>query len=251
MTQKQAVIETIRQLGGVASLTQIYHNIFNITDCTWNTKTPYASIRSIVQRAPKHIYKIKPGLYGLVDMKKQLEDSGIVVQTEKNSNCAEVISFNHAYYQSLLLEIGNRQKFLTHVPNQDKNRIVSGNTKLSELSTCLALPPFTTEALLRRAETIDVMWLNAFNSMPECFFEVEHSTDIQNSLLKYNDLKAFSAKMIIVADGKRRKEFEKKIKFSSFIDIANRVDFLEYSSLEKQYELLLSYLEQPIGILNI
>ncbi len=251
MTQEQAVVETIRQLGGVASLSQIYHNIFQITDCKWRTKTPYASIRAIVQRAPKYIYKIKPGLYGLVAMKKQLEENGIVVQTKKNSKCTEVISFNHAYYQSLLLEIGNRRRFLTHVPNQDKNRVVSGNTKLSELSTCLNLPLFTTESLLRRAETIDVMWLNACNDMPEYFFEVEHSTDIQNSLLKYNDLRAFSAKMIIVADGKRRQEFEKKKNFSSFVDIASRVNFLEYSSLEKQYELMLSYLEQPVGILNL
>jgi len=53
-------------------------------------------------------------------------------------------------------------------------------------------------------------------NMPHSFFEVEHSTDIQNSLLKFNDLRDFSSRMIIVADISRKKEYESKIKYSSF-----------------------------------
>lgn len=36
--------------------------------------------------------------------------------------------------------------------------------------------------------------------MPHSFFEIEHSTDIQNSLLKFNDLQDFYVRMVIVAD---------------------------------------------------
>lgn len=50
MTQAQAVIETIEALGDIATLNQINQNIFKIKDCIWKTKTPFASIRRIVQK---------------------------------------------------------------------------------------------------------------------------------------------------------------------------------------------------------
>ena len=89
MTQAQAVIETIDKLGGIATLNQINQHIFEIEDCKWGTKTPFASIRRIVQQT-KGIYKIKPGLYALETHRKQLEQNGITIQTEKNKNSEEV-----------------------------------------------------------------------------------------------------------------------------------------------------------------
>ncbi len=75
--------------------------------------------------------------------------------------------------------------------------------------------------------------------MPDSFFEVEHSTDIQNSLLKFDDLIDFSARMFIVADSVRKDEYEKKIKYSAFTDLVqnNRVKFLSYNELEKYYTM--------------
>lgn len=78
MKQFEAVIETIERLGGIATLGELYREVFKIKDCKWQTKTPFASIRRIVQQT-KGIYKIKPGLYGLVKYKKLLEDKGIIV----------------------------------------------------------------------------------------------------------------------------------------------------------------------------
>ncbi len=49
MTQAQAVIETIDKLGGIATLNQINQHIFEIEDCTWKTKTPFASTPPIVK----------------------------------------------------------------------------------------------------------------------------------------------------------------------------------------------------------
>jgi DNA modification methylase len=125
MTQAQAVIETIEKLGGIATLNQINQNIFKIKDCVWKTKTPFASICRIVQLTDG-IYKIKPGLYALETHRKQLENEGITVQTEKNKDSDEVKSFNHAYYQGLLLEIGKMRHLLTFVPDQDKKEKQQG-----------------------------------------------------------------------------------------------------------------------------
>lgn len=72
MKQYEAVIQTIESLGGIATLNQINRHVFDVKDCEWNTKTPFASIRRIVQQT-KGIYKIKPGLYALESHRKQLE----------------------------------------------------------------------------------------------------------------------------------------------------------------------------------
>ena len=82
MKQYEAVIETVERLGGVATLGELNREVFKIKDCKWNTKTPFASIRRIVQTT-NGIYKIRPGLYGLEKYRKQIEERGMVAETEK------------------------------------------------------------------------------------------------------------------------------------------------------------------------
>ena len=50
MKQYEAVIETLDKLGGVANLGELNIEVFKISDCEWKTKTPFASIRRIVQQ---------------------------------------------------------------------------------------------------------------------------------------------------------------------------------------------------------
>lgn len=235
MTQAQAVIETIDKLGGIATLSQINQHIFEIEDCSWKTKTPFASVRRIVQLT-SGIYKIKPGLYALEKYRLQLEQEGFVVQTEKNKDSEEVKTFNHSFYQGLLLEIGKMRHMDTFVPNQDKNKMFI-KTPLGAIRTLQVIPQYSYDYFVERSSTIDVIWFNE-HRMPHSFYEVEHTTDIQNSLLKFNDLKDFSARMVIVADGKRYSEFESKMHYSAFdvLREEKRVSFLSYESLDKQYE---------------
>ena len=92
-----------------------------------------------------------------------------------------------------------------------------------------------------------MIWFNQ-RQMPSRFFEIEHSTDIQNSLLKYNDLQDFHTRMFIVASSKRKREFEHKIHYSSFQDIAERVDFLTFDWLVKEYEHMVESLQQETAL---
>ena len=242
MTQNEAIIETIRMLGGIAILGDIYQNAFKIEDCKWGTKTPHASIRRIV-RTTQGIYRIKPGLYALESHRKQLEANGIVEETEFNKTSKVVQDFNHSYYQGLILTIGNLKKLQTFCPNQDKNkRFASGC--LDDLRSLHQIPSFSYEELIHRSSTIDVIWFNE-RIMPHSFFEVEHSTDIINSLGKFNDLQDFYTAMYIVADKKREQEFKVKYNTSSFKDIREkkRVKFLSYDDLEKQYRSLIEVQE--------
>ena len=233
MNQYEAVRQTLEKLGGIATLGQLNQEVFKIKNCEWKTKTPFASIRRIVQ-LDKEIYKIKPGLYALKKFKSDLESKGIFIETDKNKDSKEIVEFNHSYYQGIILSMGNLKMLFTYVPKQDKNKKFI-NTILDNISTIKDIPDFSYPYFKKRCSTIDVIWFNQ-RKMPHSFFEVEYSTDIQNSLLKFNDLQDFNCRMIIVSDKKRKTEYESKLKYSSFNDIKERVDFLDYDSLNKQYE---------------
>lgn len=237
MKQYEAVIETLEKLGGVATLGDLNVEVFKIKECEWKTKTPFASIRRIV-RQTKGIYRIKPGLYGLEKYRRQIEDRGYIVETEKNKGSEYVAKSNHAYYQGLLLIIGNFRKMDTFVPKQDKNKKFYDGRTLSELSTLDEQPQYSYTDIVTRSATIDTVWFNE-RRMPHSFFEIEHSTDIHNSLLKFYDLQDFYARMTIVADAKRKLEFEAKMSFHAFDELRKnkRVSFLSYEELVKQYEM--------------
>lgn len=237
MKQYEAVIETLDRLGGIATLGDLNSEVFKIKECEWKTKTPFASIRRIVQQT-KGIYKIKPGLYGLEKYKKQIEDRGILVETESNKDSEDLKVFNHTYYQGILLIIGKCHNMNTFIPNQDKNKKFYDGRTLNELSTLSEQPKYSYTELIKRSSTIDAIWFNRRN-MPHSFFEIEHSTDIQNSLLKFNDLQDFYVRMMIVADAKRKPEFESKMSYHAFDELRSkkRVSFLSYEILIKQFEM--------------
>jgi hypothetical protein len=228
MKQHEAVIQTLEKLGGKATLVLLYREVMKVEDCKWETKTPFASIRRIVQTRPE-IFRVRPGLWAL-------ESYRIKLGLEKSQELSkEVQEETHAYYQGVLINIGNLKGFQTYSPQQDKNKIYM-DRPLREIRRLQEIPPYSHDSLVRRSETIDVIWFNQ-RLMPNSFFEVEHSTDIQNSLAKFCDLQDFFARMFIVADKNRHNEFSQKLNYKSFEDIAKRVRFLDYESLAKQYEI--------------
>ncbi len=226
MTQSEAVIVTLKKLGGIATLGQLNHEVFKVTDCLWKTKTPFASIRRIVQ-LNEEIYKVKPGLYALKKFKNVFESQGIVAENKDNINQHKQIDFNHSYYQGLLLQIGKMKNFTTYIPPQDKNKLFL-NKHLSSFTDLSKIYDFSYPEIVSRAKTIDVIWFNE-RKLLSSVFEIEHSTDIQNSLLKYNDLQDFNSKFYIVGAVERKKEFEQKLKYSSFKDIRTKIDFIDYN----------------------
>lgn len=228
MKQYEAVIQTLEKLGGKATLAQLYSEVMKIDDCKWETKTPFASIRRIVQMRPE-IFKVRPGLWALEKYRKTL-------RLDKSQNLLqEIQEETHAYYQGVLISLGNIKGFRTYSPQQDKNKIYV-DKPLKEIRTLGEIPSFSHDTLVRRSATIDVIWFNK-RLMPNTFFEIEHSTEIQNSLGKFCDLQDFYTRMFIVADKNRRSEFEQKLKYTAFEDIADRVKFLDYESVVKQYEI--------------
>ena len=227
MKQYEAVIEALKQNGGFATLGWLYKTVPQIEGVEWKTKTLFASIRRIVQDE-RFFFKIRPGLWALREFKNRLPFEADARAKTQNGK-----EFNHSYFQGLLVEIGNLSRFETFVPNQDRNRKFL-ETPLRELTSIPNCYSFTYEILVRRAKTVDVVWFNE-RKLPNSFFEVEHSTDIQNSLLKYFELQDFNAQFRIVADQTRFREFESRLAYSAFRSIAERVKFLSYEAVSEMH----------------
>ena len=230
MKQHEAVIQTLKNLGGQATLARLNIEVLKEKGCEWKTKTPFASIRRIVQTRPE-IFKVRPGLWALRDYQDKLT---LTEYQAFNQTSAESIEQNHTYYQGLLVEIGNLRGFETFVPNQDKNRLFI-NKPLKDLTKINSIPNYSHQPLVTRSSTVDVIWFNK-RLMPNSFFEVEHSTDFTNSLNKFNDLQDFYSQMIVVADENKKREYQNKLQFNSFNEIRHRIKFLNYDTLVRQYE---------------
>ncbi len=227
-TQEYQVIEQLRKEGGYATLRRLNEAI---DFSTWKTKTPDATVRRIVQNS-KHIFRIQPGLWALEEVRNEVLNKLKI----KEGNVHNDEQFNHGYYQGLLVEVGKFQNKKTYVPAQDQRRKFL-NQDLGDLADMIRLPEFTYSELLKKARTIDVIWFNERN-MPSSFYEVEHTTDIKNSLTKFYELQDFNAGFYIVADKHRKKEYEDKLHVSMFKPIEKRVKFLEYARVADMYEAL-------------
>ncbi len=133
---------------------------------------------------------------------------------------------DHSLYEGMWLEIGKAREFMTYVPAQDrKQKFLS--VPLGEVSNVDKLYPFSYEDRVQRASTVDVIWFNE-RRMPAAFIEVENSTDFQNSLGKFTDLRDFYADFIIVAPRDKEGLFRRKLDISAYKSIRQRVQFKSY-----------------------
>jgi len=225
MKQKYYVIDAMRANGGYATLQQL--NML-VDFSTWKTKTPEASIRRIVQENDE-FFRIQPGLWALREYENEVNNKFNIIK----SNVESVSQFTHSYYQGIIVEIGNIKKLGTYVPPQDKNKLFL-EKKLSDIITVHDIYKFTYDDIIRNAKTVDAIWFNE-RKMPCAFYEVEHTTNIKNSLNKFFELQDFRAKFYIVADKARKRQFEDVIGASIYNPIREMVGFVSYDDLVKQY----------------
>lgn len=236
MKQYEAVIEVMKSNGGYSTLGNLYQEVFKIENVKWGTKTPFASIRRIVQDE-RFFFKIKPGLWALKEEREKILKL-FDIQSKKTE---KEVEFNHSYYQGLLLEIGRLKNYNTYVPSQDKNKKYL-EKPLKDFATIDKYFKFTYDYIIDRASTIDVSWFNERN-FPQALFEVEYSTDFKTSLLKFLELQDFNVDFRIVSDRKRQRQFYSTMTFNAFKKIENRVKFLPYDVVSelhtKTFELSL------------
>ena len=232
MKQYEAVIKVMEKNGGHATLGLLYQKALKVWGVTWKTKTPFASMRRIV-KDERFFFKIKPGLWALKSHRKKLPPE--MIPTRKKTSAQ--VEFTHSYYQGLIVQVGNLQKYDTFIPPQDKNKRFLANEFLRDLTSAKEIYPFCYKSIVRRAKTIDVIWFNE-RKMPASIFEVEHSTDMKNSLIKFVELQDFRTDMVIVAQAKRKQLLKDNLSLSVFQPIKNYVRFLSYEQLSDYHSNL-------------
>lgn len=225
MTQTEQVVQAMKSNGGFATLRRL-NEIVDFS--TWATRTPEATVRRIVQDCDA-IFRIEPGLWALEECRAEVLKRFSVKQGDAKSK----EQFSHGYYQGLLVEIGKMKFCSTYVPPQDKNRLFL-DKRLGDVADYTTMLPFTYPEILRRATTVDVVWFNE-RRMPCDMFEVEHTTDMRNSLSKFYELQDFHVRFAIVADSARRKEFDSVVAQSIYSAIKGRVAFISYDSVAGKY----------------
>lgn len=219
--QFEYVIEVMKENGGYATLGYLNQNV---DTSSWKTKTPFATIRRIVQDE-RFFFKIKPGLWALKsEREKVLKQFDILKDSPK-----KIEEFDHSYYQGLIVEIGNIKGYSTFVPNQDKNRKFLDKS-LKEITKVDNIYQFTYDEIVRKAKTVDVVWFNE-RKLPFSFFEVEHSTDFYNSFLKFIELQDFYSYFYIVSSEKKKKQFDSKLAGTAFSDMKDRIKFIGYDAV--------------------
>lgn len=226
MHQYEAVERVMAENDGYATLKHLYEQAPHVEGSEWGTKTPNASIRRIVQTRDL-FFKVRPGLWALEEWREDLPEHVYAesVTEEKQTD------YSHWYFQGVVAEIGNMREADTWVPSQDKNRAFLDRT-LADVRSLDSIPEFGYDRMVRRASTVDVIWFND-RRMPDSLIEVEFSTDFQNSLHKFLDLRDYYANFLIVADETRKDQFSKRIRQTGFGPIRDRVEFFTFEEVSR------------------
>lgn len=232
MKQYEAVIKVMEKNGGFATLKYLNENALKLDGAEWKTKTPFASIRRIVQDS-RFFFKIKPGLWALNSYKSKLPNNILEIIKESKTPLEKEQKYTHYYYQGILAEIGTLHEYQVYIPAQDKNKPYL-NKKLKDVTTLDKIPYFTYDYIIKRITSIDVIWVNDRN-FPATIFEVEHSTNFINSLNKFHELIDFFTHMVIVSDKQRMAQFNSVSNLSVYKDLKDRVKFCDYEYLENYY----------------
>ena len=72
--------------------------------------------------------------------------------------------------------------------------------------------------------------------MPEAFYEIEHTTNIRNSVEKFCDLHDFYSRFYIVAPLTRKRLFDDIITAPIFSTMRERIKFFSYENLVRHFE---------------
>ena len=227
-----AIEQIIRDNGGYAPLKLIYDKLPQYKDLSkLKGVTPRDTAREKVQRS-KRFKRIGLGVYALAEIASKLP----IAPTPKTAN--QKREHRHAEIQGMLLEIGNNRDGIQDTYTADPGRLFR-RMELGKIATIRELPSFTYETILKNTmRYVDVAWFNN-RGFPDTLFEVEHSTNFRDALLRFGELQDFRTRFCCVAEKAREKKFQQELSLLSFAPIRDRCEFLPYEDVEHDYQTAL------------
>ncbi len=232
LTYSEAIEKVMLKNGYFAPLKLLYKEIWNYKDRVKIIgKTPDYTIQERVQR-DKKFTRIGLGIYALTEYLDRLPKQ-IEPKNEK-----EKINRKHAEIQGMLLEIGNFKSEVEDTYTNDKKWVFQNKT-LGSLATICMVPVFTYEKIVKESTSFaDVIWFNN-RGFPHKIFEVEHSTDFRDALIKFMELQDFMTKFYCVSSEDRKMKFEREKSKNIFKPIDSRLKFLTYEQVRNDYQNIL------------
>ncbi len=235
-TQREAIIEAMRGNGGYATIGDLYHKAAEIPDVTWKTKVPFASIRRVVQEINvseerKAFVQLRTGLWAL---REAIDELSFAEAARGETNTAERQRFEHDYYQGLLVDIGNLQKFRTYVPPHSADNAFLGRP-LAEMTTAETFHAFGYPDVVDQGQSVDVVWFNG-RKMPSAFLDVLADEPFDEMLQRFEALQDYSATLAVVAPEDRHDDLEAAHQRTGLQELRGRVAFWDHDYVEKLHE---------------
>lgn len=179
------------------------------------------------------ILTLLPGWIGEVEEEKVTE----VVSVK--SEIIDPSKLTHNDVQGILLELGNLLGYKIYVSDPSKPY---KSKSLKDCASLSEIPLFTYSEILETIRYVDVIWFSSDERCyPEYCFEVEHTTNVTNGLLRMYQLKDLGAKFFIIAHSDAKTKFDSKLKITPFCEIKDRYIFRSYDELVNFFDLARSY----------
>lgn len=180
----------------------------------------------------------RSGVYRLVDqptikpVPESLQTSGIV---------------DHGAAQGMLLTLGRMYGYETFAPATDRTSRSFQGKPLRDFSSITDCAEFCGKNSLSRVRQIDAIWLTEDNDgvYPVYAFEVEHTTGVRSGMDRLVELpERYAVKLFVVAPGDdERSTFDGLIMLNKFRKFRERLQFRDYSQLDKLYNSAVTHEE--------
>ncbi len=161
----------------------------------------------------------------------------LVIETHEEAQAVLLLLGKLSGYDTYTADPGSDtgKKFYEWVVD-DSGDTVDIEKTLGELATLGQIHEFGPEKILDSARRIDVIWFK--EELPEACFEVEHSTNVKDGLLREYQISkhAAAARFFVVAHPDTRPKFEKEVATYPFSQIRKRYTFLGYDDLVGFYQ---------------
>lgn len=229
-TWKQLVADTLKELGGEASLRDITAKLKSNPNRP-QTNTWDATVRRVVRQ-----YKIfepfttAKGLagYRLSELPKLVKGT-----SAPDSNVPD--SDLHGHHQGMLLQLGVLCGYETFTNSTDKTIRKFKGEPLSKFATVKNDSEALKALPLGKMRTADVLWMDEDSEglYPRYAFAVEHSTKVKDGLLRLLKIPGrYQTELYVIGQsGKEAKLFEGYLKVSPFREHAHRFHFFQYADV--------------------
>jgi hypothetical protein len=230
ITWKQLVADTLKELGGEASLKEITaklkDNPLRPKTATWN-----ATVRRVVRQ-----YK----LFEPVKARNGLAGYRLINPPDLESHKQETTVDPHGEQQGMLLRLGSMCGYETFTNSTDKTIRQFRGQPISTYATIRNDDATLRSLPLPRIRTSDVIWMAEDDEglYPRYAFEIENSTKVRSGLLRLLKIpERFHTRLFIVGSGDEEERlFGRFMNESPFRQHAHRFQFHRYLDVAAFYE---------------